>query len=462
MDSKTYGIGILTLTAVALLIANLFAPRPAVGDRGGLERRHAGRHRPLRAGRRRVYLLDNSSGKLAVFTLDKQRRPAAQPSPTSRRRSAKPAARGGNGNSGGQAVTARGNVRIAPRSAACAHVPRPHAQTLSHVHPGGTACSHASRRSPSTSSAAGSSTAPTPSTSPASAATTSTTCSTGPTRSASASMGRDVKFCAIVAAKVGGCSEDCKFCAQSEHHDGPAKEQSQAHRRAGARQRLARRRGRRRQLRHRQLRPRPDAARAGRLAQADHDEDRQGGQDPRLRDARRADARDGQVPLRLRHPPDQPQHRDQRAALPEHRLHPPVRRAHQHAEGRQGSRPVAVQRRDLRHGRGLGRPARHDVHAPRAGRGRDADQLPQRDPRHAAGGPAAAAADGVPEDHQRSAGFVLPDGRAEGGRRAREGAARPAELDLLRRRRQHDDRQLPDDLRPQARAWTTRWSATSA
>src|SRR2546430_8313467 len=40
-------------------------------------------------------------------------------------------------------------------------------------------------------------------------------------------MGRDVKFCAIVAAKVGGCSEDCKFCAQSEHHDGPAKEQSQ-------------------------------------------------------------------------------------------------------------------------------------------------------------------------------------------------------------------------------------------
>ena len=39
-------------------------------------------------------------------------------------------------------------------------------------------------------------------------------------------VGRDVKFCAIVAAKVGGCSEDCGFCAQSEHHDGPAKEQS--------------------------------------------------------------------------------------------------------------------------------------------------------------------------------------------------------------------------------------------
>src|SRR5260370_27940004 len=40
-------------------------------------------------------------------------------------------------------------------------------------------------------------------------------------------VGRDVKFCAIVAAKVGGCSEDCKFCAQSAHYpEAPAAEQS--------------------------------------------------------------------------------------------------------------------------------------------------------------------------------------------------------------------------------------------
>lgn len=32
-------------------------------------------------------------------------------------------------------------------------------------------------------------------------------------------VGRDVKFCAIVAAKMGSCSEDCKFCAQSAHYD---------------------------------------------------------------------------------------------------------------------------------------------------------------------------------------------------------------------------------------------------
>ncbi|MEI8196067.1 MAG: biotin synthase BioB [Phycisphaerae bacterium] len=31
--------------------------------------------------------------------------------------------------------------------------------------------------------------------------------------------GRDVRFCAIVSAKTGSCSEDCKFCAQSSHYD---------------------------------------------------------------------------------------------------------------------------------------------------------------------------------------------------------------------------------------------------
>ncbi len=33
-----------------------------------------------------------------------------------------------------------------------------------------------------------------------------------------ARVGRNVRFCAIVAGKAGGCSEDCKFCAQSGQH----------------------------------------------------------------------------------------------------------------------------------------------------------------------------------------------------------------------------------------------------
>lgn len=38
--------------------------------------------------------------------------------------------------------------------------------------------------------------------------------------------GRQVKFCAIVSAKTGDCSEDCKFCAQSSHYETAIKGQS--------------------------------------------------------------------------------------------------------------------------------------------------------------------------------------------------------------------------------------------
>lgn len=38
--------------------------------------------------------------------------------------------------------------------------------------------------------------------------------------------GSDVRFCAIVSAKTGECSEDCKFCAQSSHYETAIKEQS--------------------------------------------------------------------------------------------------------------------------------------------------------------------------------------------------------------------------------------------
>jgi hypothetical protein len=69
MDKKTFGIGIMSLTAVAMFIATLFAPRPAVGieavandDMQAVTCRYQG-------GGDALYLLDQSSGKLAVFTV---------------------------------------------------------------------------------------------------------------------------------------------------------------------------------------------------------------------------------------------------------------------------------------------------------------------------------------------------------------------------------------------------------
>jgi hypothetical protein len=69
MDSKTYGIGILTLTGVALLLANLFAPRPADGiESVANDQAQAVTCRSAQGGDA-LYLLDQSSGKLAVFTV---------------------------------------------------------------------------------------------------------------------------------------------------------------------------------------------------------------------------------------------------------------------------------------------------------------------------------------------------------------------------------------------------------
>lgn len=70
MDSKTYGIGILTLTATALLIANLFSPSQVIGNEAVInEDMQAVTARASRGGEA-LYLLDNSTGKLAIFTVD--------------------------------------------------------------------------------------------------------------------------------------------------------------------------------------------------------------------------------------------------------------------------------------------------------------------------------------------------------------------------------------------------------
>lgn len=70
MDSKTYGIGVLTLTAVALLLANLFAPRPAVGIESVANDDMQAVTARAQSGGDALYLLDQGSGKLAVFTVN--------------------------------------------------------------------------------------------------------------------------------------------------------------------------------------------------------------------------------------------------------------------------------------------------------------------------------------------------------------------------------------------------------
>ena len=69
MDNKTYAIGILTLTAVALLIANLFAPRPASALMAVSNDQMQAVTCRQQSGGDALYLLDQNSGKLAVFTL---------------------------------------------------------------------------------------------------------------------------------------------------------------------------------------------------------------------------------------------------------------------------------------------------------------------------------------------------------------------------------------------------------
>jgi hypothetical protein len=70
MDSKTYGIGILTLTAVALLIANFFAPRHVIGIESTANQDMQAVTCHASQGGDALYLLDQGSGKLAIFTVN--------------------------------------------------------------------------------------------------------------------------------------------------------------------------------------------------------------------------------------------------------------------------------------------------------------------------------------------------------------------------------------------------------
>ena len=74
MNSKSYAIGILFLTAVVLLVANFIPVQPAVAGTAIRERDYSLVTTKSTAGGDALYVADNRTGVIAVFTWDPGRR----------------------------------------------------------------------------------------------------------------------------------------------------------------------------------------------------------------------------------------------------------------------------------------------------------------------------------------------------------------------------------------------------
>ena len=71
MDRKTYFIGILTLTAAVLLVATFLVPAPvALGDSVIKDRDYQMVTAHSQTGGDALYIVDNRSGRMAVFSYD--------------------------------------------------------------------------------------------------------------------------------------------------------------------------------------------------------------------------------------------------------------------------------------------------------------------------------------------------------------------------------------------------------
>jgi len=74
MDSKSYAIGILFLTALVLLVAQFLPVQPAVAAEAIRERDYSVVTTRSTAGGDSLYVADNRTGVIAVFTWDAGRR----------------------------------------------------------------------------------------------------------------------------------------------------------------------------------------------------------------------------------------------------------------------------------------------------------------------------------------------------------------------------------------------------
>ena len=70
MKRNTLGIGILSLTALLLIVAHWFVPVPASAQVAIKERDYQVCTARIQTGGDGLYILDNRTGQLAVFTYD--------------------------------------------------------------------------------------------------------------------------------------------------------------------------------------------------------------------------------------------------------------------------------------------------------------------------------------------------------------------------------------------------------
>jgi hypothetical protein len=74
MDKKTFTIGILSLSAVILMVANYFAPQPAYALQTIKDRNFSMVTANTQNGGDVLYVLDNLSGRIGIFAYDTNKR----------------------------------------------------------------------------------------------------------------------------------------------------------------------------------------------------------------------------------------------------------------------------------------------------------------------------------------------------------------------------------------------------
>ena len=70
MDKKTFGIGVLSITGVLLFVACLLPPKPVDAAFAVKDRDYQLITAPNQAGGDTLYVVDNRTGLMAVFTFD--------------------------------------------------------------------------------------------------------------------------------------------------------------------------------------------------------------------------------------------------------------------------------------------------------------------------------------------------------------------------------------------------------